>query len=76
MMEPMATARSLRAKLRKILPKMTSPKMCIRDSIEGYPYDVEQIISDRGFGRNEYVETTRPLVLVTAPGPGSGKRCV
>ena len=31
--------------------------------IEGYPYDVEQIVSDRGFGRNEYVETTRPLVL-------------
>lgn len=44
--------------------------------IEGYPYDVEQIISDRGFGRNEYVETTRPLVLVTAPGPGSGKMAV
>ena len=44
--------------------------------IEGYPYDVEQIVSDRGFGRNEYVETTRPLVLVTAPGPGSGKMAV
>ena len=44
--------------------------------IEGYPYDVEQIISDRGFGRNEYVVTTRPLVLVTAPGPGSGKMAV
>ena len=41
--------------------------------IEGYPTDVEHIVSDDGFGRNDYVETTRPLVLVTAPGPGSGK---
>ena len=45
-------------------------------TIEGYPYDVEQIVSDKGFGRNEYVETTRPLVVVTAPGPGSGKMAV
>ena len=42
-------------------------------SIEGYPYDVARIVSDDGFGRNEYVETTRSLVVVTAPGPGSGK---
>lgn len=41
--------------------------------IEGYPIDVNHVISDEGFGRNEYVETTRPLVVVTAPGPGSGK---
>ena len=41
--------------------------------IAGYPTDVEHIVSDEGFGRNDYVETTRPLVLVTAPGPGSGK---
>ena len=41
--------------------------------IEGYPTDIEHIVSDDGFGRNDYVETTRPLVLVTAPGPGSGK---
>ena len=41
--------------------------------IEGYPYNVKHIVSDEGFGRNEYVNTTRPLVLVTAPGPGSGK---
>ncbi len=45
-------------------------------SIEGYPYNVKHIVSDEGFGRNEYVETTRPLVLVTAPGPGSGKMAV
>lgn len=44
--------------------------------IEGYPYNVEGIVSDAGFGGNEYVETTRPLVLVTAPGPGSGKMAV
>ena len=41
--------------------------------IEGYPSDVKHIVSDSGYGMNEYIETTRPLVLVTAPGPGSGK---
>jgi len=45
-------------------------------TIEGYPHNVKHIVSDEGFGRNEYVETTRPLVLVTAPGPGSGKMAV
>ncbi len=44
--------------------------------IEGYPYNVEHIVSPDGFGKNEYVQTTRPLVLVTAPGPGSGKMAV
>lgn len=42
-------------------------------SIEGYPSDVDKIVSDDGFGRNEYIETSRPLVVITAPGPGSGK---
>ncbi len=42
-------------------------------TIEGYPNDVDKIISDDGFGKNDYIETTRPLVIVTAPGPGSGK---
>ena len=41
--------------------------------IEGYPADIPLIVSDRGFGRNDYIETSRPLVVVTAPGPGSGK---
>ncbi len=41
--------------------------------IEGYPSDVANIVSDSGFGRNEYIETERKLVVVTAPGPGSGK---
>ena len=42
-------------------------------SIEGYPYNVEKIVSDEGYGINDYIETTRRLVIVTAPGPGSGK---
>ena len=42
-------------------------------SIDGYPSDVDRIVSDDGFGKNEFVETSRPLVVVTAPGPGSGK---
>lgn len=41
--------------------------------IDGYPHNVAHIVSDEGFGKNEYIETTRPLVVVTAPGPGSGK---
>ena len=41
--------------------------------IEGYPHDVDLIVSDEGYGKNEFVETSRPLVVVTAPGPGSGK---
>ena len=41
--------------------------------IAGYPTNIPLIVSDEGYGRNEYVETTRPLVVVTAPGPGSGK---
>ncbi len=41
--------------------------------IQGYPSDVSRIVSDDGYGKNEYIETERPLVIVTAPGPGSGK---
>lgn len=41
--------------------------------IEGYPTDIHKIVSDEGFGKNDYIETTRPLIVVTAPGPGSGK---
>src|SRR5574344_1889347 len=44
--------------------------------IEGYPHNVDVIASDEGFGKNEFVETSRPLVIVTAPGPGSGKMAV
>lgn len=41
--------------------------------IEGYPSNLRKIVSDEGYGKNEYIETTRPLVVITAPGPGSGK---
>ena len=41
--------------------------------IEGYPSNVSLIVSDEGYGKNDYIETSRPLVVVTAPGPGSGK---
>lgn len=42
-------------------------------TIEGYPNNTSHIVSDQGYGKNDYVETSRPLVVVTAPGPGSGK---
>ena len=41
--------------------------------IEGYPSNISKIVSDEGYGKNDYIETTRSLVVVTAPGPGSGK---
>ncbi|MBC8534077.1 DUF1846 domain-containing protein [Yeguia hominis] len=41
--------------------------------IEGYPNDIPLIVSDEGYGKNEYIETERSLIVVTAPGPGSGK---
>ena len=41
--------------------------------IKGYPHNVPLIVSDEGYGKNDYIETSRPLVIVTAPGPGSGK---
>ena len=41
--------------------------------IEGYPANIPLIVSENGFGKNDYIETTRPLVVITAPGPGSGK---
>ncbi|HCA21543.1 MAG TPA: hypothetical protein DEO87_04085, partial [Lachnospiraceae bacterium] len=44
--------------------------------INGYPNNIPLIISDEGFGKNEYIETEKPLVVVTAPGPGSGKMAV
>ena len=42
-------------------------------AISGYPSNTAKVVSDEGFGRNEYIETSRELVVVTAPGPGSGK---
>ena len=60
---------------RKRLEKMDI-KVYYHYTIEGYPNNVSLIDSDEGFGRNDFVETTRPLVVVTAPGPGSGKMAV
>ena len=48
-------------------------KTYLHYEIKGYPHDISNIISEDGFGKNEYIETTRPIVVVTAPGPGSGK---
>lgn len=48
-------------------------KVFMHYTIEGYPYNIKKIVSDEGFGKNEYIETTRPVVIMTAPGPGSGK---
>lgn len=45
-------------------------------NIKGYPSNLKLIISDDGYGKNDYIETTRRLVVVTAPGPGSGKMAV
>ena len=45
----------------------------IHKPIKGYPTDVDLVVSDSGYGVNPYIETTKPLVVVTAPGPGSGK---
>ena len=51
-------------------------KVYYHHTIEGYPQNVALIDSDEGFGKNDYVETTKPLVVITAPGPGSGKMAV
>lgn len=48
-------------------------KTYLHYEIKGYPHDVKKIISEDGFGKNEYIETKRPIVVITAPGPGSGK---
>lgn len=45
----------------------------IHEEIPGYPADVDRIVSDAGYGKNPYIETTKPIVVVTAPGGGSGK---
>jgi len=44
--------------------------------ISGYPFNIPHIVSEDGYGKNDYIETSRPLVVVTAPGPGSGKMAV
>ena len=56
--------------------EMMGIKVYYHHTIEGYPHNVALIDSEEGFGKNDYVETTKPLVVVTAPGPGSGKMAV
>lgn len=63
-----AAADQFKKKLKKL-----KKKVYLHYAIEGYPSNISLIVSDDGYGRNEYIETTRPLVVVTAPGPGSGK---
>lgn len=48
-------------------------KVYVHYFTKGYPTDVKTIVSEQGYGKNDYIKTTRPLVVVTAPGPGSGK---
>ncbi len=48
-------------------------KTFLHYEIAGYPHDIQNIISENGFGKNEFIQTERPIVVVTAPGPGSGK---
>ena len=48
-------------------------KVFLHYPISGYPNNTSFIVSDEGYGKNDYIETTRPLVVITAPGPGSGK---
>ena len=61
-------ARKLRRKL-----ESSKIKVAYHYPIDNYPNDVDTIISDKGFGKNEYIETTKNIVVITAPGPGSGK---
>lgn len=62
------SAKAFRAKLKKL-----NIKAYYHYTIPGYPSNVPLIASDEGFGKNDYIETSRPLVVITAPGPGSGK---
>ena len=48
-------------------------KVYTHKAIKGYPTDVDTIVSDEGYGINPYIETSKPIVVVTAPGPGNGK---
>lgn len=60
---------------RKRLERM-GIKSYVHYLIDGYPHNVQLIASDDGFGKNDYVKTERPMVIITAPGPGSGKMAV
>lgn len=61
------------AKLFKTRLEKLGIRVYLHYMIKGYPSNIPLIVSDDGYGKNEYIETTRPLVVITAPGPGSGK---
>lgn len=63
-----AAAAQFKNKLEKL-----NIRVYLHYTIPGYPSNVPLIVSDEGYGKNDYIETTRPLVVITAPGPGSGK---
>jgi uncharacterized protein (UPF0371 family) len=63
----------LPAKAFKNKLELRGVKVYIHSPTKGYPTDVDLIVSDEGYGANEYIPTTRPIVVVTGPGPGSGK---
>ncbi len=69
--ESQPAARAFRTKL-----EAQGVKVYRHYEIPGYPSDIEKIVSDEGYGKNDFIETERPLVVVTAPGPGSGKMAV
>jgi uncharacterized protein (UPF0371 family) len=54
----------------------SSIKVYLHYPIQGYPANVDKVVSEEGFGKNEYIETRNPIVVVTGPGPGSGKLSV
>jgi uncharacterized protein (UPF0371 family) len=61
------------ARMFKNTLELRNIKAYIHRPTPGYPTDVNALLSEEGFGSNEYIETTKPLVIVTGPGPGSGK---
>jgi len=66
--ENQAPSRAFKNKL-----EMRGVKVYLHYPTKGYPADIDMIVSDEGFGSNDYIETKKPIVIVTGPGPGSGK---
>jgi uncharacterized protein (UPF0371 family) len=48
-------------------------KVCLHYPIEGYPVEVDNVVSEKGFGKNDFIKTSKPIAVVTGPGPNSGK---
>ena len=66
--QDMPTVKAFQARLESL-----GVKVYHHYDIPGYPYNISHIVSEEGYGKNDFIETTRELVVVTAPGPGSGK---